>query len=182
MLRAELLPTIEDWAALQGGRPRMFQSPAGMVEVAHIYDPVFDPQLAGLNSRLPHYGCVIPTIGDRFKDSLENPIEIEFKRQAEVFPLDPDVDIDDENYTPVFESIRRVVRVPAVMLIAHHGKACAQQSIMAGAKSSDAEYEKIRNQKQMEQYIGSRITAGFIELRLAPSPVGNGFTTIPVNR
>lgn len=157
MLRADLIPTPEDWQAIQGGKPRIFESPTGAsFELVHVYDRDFNQNAA---SRIGHYGFVITTIGERFKESLDNPIEIEF-------------------YNKLLEVPERcIVRVPAALLIQHHGKACMERSFQARKK--DEGYKRL-DVLNFRSYIGNRTSNGWREKRLGVDPSKQGYKLTPI--
>lgn len=157
MLRADLIPTPEDWQAIQGGKPRIFESPTGAsFELVHVYDRVFDKNAA---SRIGHYGLVITTIGERFIESLDNPIEIEFYNKLLEVPK------------------QRIVRVPATLLIQHHGKACMERSFQERKK--DEGYRRL-DSLNFRGYIGSRTSNGWREKRLGINPGSEGYKLTPL--
>ena len=165
MLKGELIPTPEDWYALQGGKPRVFANPHSTIfDVVHVYSQEWDSGAADPNEgNLRHYGCVIDTLGEKMRDSLDNPIEIEF-----VNPY-------------LREQQRRIVRVPATMLIEHHGNACSDMSKFAGAERDDGLYEILQSERDLKSYQISRSHLGWNEQRLAVNPETDGYRLMPLH-
>jgi hypothetical protein len=158
MINQHAFPTSNDWAALQGGKPRIFESETGLsFQIVHIYGDEFDRAEA---AKVPQYGCVIPTIGDNFRNSLTHPVEKNFKN------------------TLLEKPVERSIRVPAALLIEHHGKACAARTYNSGSRTEG--YAKVRDAEAFEGYIKGLRGRGFVERRLAIDPNSDGFRLLPM--
>ncbi len=160
MIKSESIPTLEDWQAIQGGKPRIFESASKKsFKILHIYGAKFNPELA---QELPHYGYELPTIGKNMKDSLENPTKIEFLNSKLEVP-----------------EVRRIT-VPAALLIQFHGSPCMQRTV--DNKGVNAGYDKLTTSEDLASYLQKLEHDGYTEQRLGVDPNSNGFRLLPMVR
>lgn len=160
MIKSESIPTLEDWQAIQGGKPRIFESASKKsFKILHIYGAEFNPELA---QELPHYGYELPTIGKNMKDSLENPTKIEFLNSKLEVP-----------------EVRRIT-VPAALLIQFHGSPCMQRTV--DNKGVNAGYDKLTTSEDLDFYLQKLEHDGYTEQRLGVDPNSNGFRLLPMVR
>jgi len=175
MLRADLLPTPEDWIAIQGGKPRIFESPTGKsYEILHVYGQQFDPSAADVD---PQYGCRIPTIGENMMDSLKNPIEISFASTRLLEPSDDTakevvgmVELEDGWFQI---PVQRVVKVPAALLIQFHGQPCSDRSYKNAGSVNN--YEKIGTTDAFRDHMHKLRGQRHTEQLLGADPIHKGF-------
>ncbi len=160
MIKSESIPTPEDWKAIQGGKPRIFESASKKsFRVIHVYGSKFEPEKT---EEYPQYGYEIPTIGENMKDSLENPIKIEFLNSKLEVP-----------------AVRRIT-VPAALLIQYHGNPCMQRT--ADNEGVKAGYDKLSTAEEFDFHLQKLEHDGYTEQRLGIDPNSNGFRLLPMVR
>ena len=137
---SELFPYVEDWIALQGGRPRVFHNPDRPDSawlVVHVYEEHPD-----VKKRFAS-GLIVPT---------KPPVEGQSVQRRGFWR-------HDENGKLVF----RDFEVPSFMDRGVHGDVCAKRSEAQGGDT----YERIKNQVQYEDKLGELRQRGFVELRFS---------------
>ena len=160
MIKPELIPTQEDWQAIQGGKPRIFESKSKKsFKILHIYGSRFNSDLA---KELPHYGYEIPTIGENLKESIKKPIQLEFLNSKLEIP-----------------AVRRIT-VPAALLIQYHGNPCMQRT--ADNEGVKAGYDKLSTAEEFDFHLQKLEHDGYTEQRLGIDPNSNGFRLLPMVR
>ncbi|NBU33265.1 hypothetical protein EB118_01740 [bacterium] len=130
----ERFPTPEDWVALQGGKPTILGNAAGDGLFLVVHD-YGDKTLA-------QFGMIVPTPHDQMMNSILNPVELTYTLQNQ----------------------QHDVRVPAVLLAAHHGLACNQKSYDARGSS----YEVLNKNTSRELAIQK----GLVPFRLGVLATG----------
>lgn len=159
MICREMIPTPEDWIALQGGRPRIFENSSGLYLLLHYYDTVTEHPF--VRSK-PHFGSVIPTLGENMHASLRSPVTLDFTNRILSSPQ------------------TRTVKVPSILLAELHGLACEGVTAKTGFVRSG--YERVTNQQQLAEFLESQAADGLTEQRLSIDPNTEGYRLLPLVR
>lgn len=151
----DYFPSIEDWNALQGGRPRVFrhpERPAARWIVLHVYDEhdYVEPRFAN--------GSVVDTLADRTSD-----VTLYF------------IERTNEDNLPIKKSIV----VPSFMVNANHGEVCDNRSRAAGGLNG---YERVATQQAYEDKLEMFRFQGLEELRFGITNEGIAMRALPTIR
>jgi hypothetical protein len=150
----DLFPYVEDWIALQGGRPRVFRkkdNPNSAWIVIHVYEEHPDAK------RRFKSGAIIPT---------SSPSETGFQMLRKGLRRR-----DDEG-----NLVDRDFMIPSFMNIAVHGDVCRTRSGTQGG----GDYDRIRNQEEYEAKLRSLAGQGYEEMRFGVDMNNEGFTLTPL--
>ena len=148
----DLFPYMEDWDALQGGRPRVFRNPRkpqSVWIVLHVYESHPEAKKrfksGAIVQTAPPEDGKIKMVGKLLKrrDFEGNLIDREFK-------------------------------IPSFMDRSVHGDACGTRSTSQGG----GDYERITNQAEYDAYLEKLRNDGFQEIRFGVND--DGFTLQPV--
>lgn len=145
----ELYPSIEDWYALQGGKPRVFRKPNKPTApwiVLHVYDEHGDPEKRFAS------GLIVDTLP---------PKKVELRRVGIPHPSSNG------------QLHMRDIVVPSFMDRTVHGDVCNNRSASVGGHS----YDQITDQRAYEGLVKRLDNAGYEELRFGVS--NEGFTLTP---
>ena len=148
----EYFPYLEDWDAIQGGRPRVFFNPnrrSARWIVVHVYEQHTDAEHRFKN------GAVVETMPPEPGSGRVEFINLSFDRKDE-----------DGN------TLHRNIRIPSIMYMDVHGVPCEERSNASGTG-----YRRITSQGEYVSYIHSLQANGMEELRYGQ--VGNGLGYIP---
>jgi hypothetical protein len=149
----KFFPELEDWDALQGGRPRVFRNPRRAMSrwlVLHVYDEHGEPE------KRFQKGQVVETLPP---ESTKIP-----------WTITPISRIDWEG-----NKIERDIMVPTFMLLDFHGNPCEQRS----GSSRGSRYTTVRNQGQYEDFLNEQISEGMQELQYLVR--GGAATILPLD-